>query len=87
MGTERSKCFSSHKIFTYFTPSTPPRDLQQPLFFLRGATFGLTRMSFKLLALPNPIIGIFSKVFPCSLPGINNKCVSDSTCLSFEGTG
>ena len=26
----------------------PPHDLQQPFFFSRGATFALTRMSFKL---------------------------------------
>ena len=38
-------------------------DLQQPFFFSRGATFAITRISFKLLALLNQIIGIFSKTF------------------------
>ena len=57
----------------------PPHDLQQPFFFSRGAIFALRRMAFKLLALLNPIIGIFSKVFPSSLTGINNMCISDST--------
>ena len=45
----------------------PPPDLQEPFFFSRGATFALTRISFKLLALLNPTIGILSKTFPCSL--------------------
>ena len=62
----------------------PPHDLQQPFFFSRGATFALTRMPFKLLALLNPIIGTFSETFPCSLSGVNSKCISDSTFLNFE---
>ena len=51
------------------------------------ATFALTGMSFKLLALQNPITESFSKTFPCSLTGVNCKCISDSTFLSFENTG
>ena len=62
-------------------------DLQQPFFFSRGATFTLTRISFKLFALLNPIIGTFSKTFPCSLSGVNNKCISESTFLDFKNTG
>ena len=45
----------------------PPHDLQEPFFFSSSATFALTRISFKLLALLNPTIGILSKNFPCSL--------------------
>ena len=45
----------------------PPHDLQQPFFFSRGATFALIRMSFKFFTFLNPIIGIFSRAFPCSL--------------------
>ena len=65
----------------------PPHDLQQPFFFSRGATFALTRMSFKLVALLNPIIGIFSKTLPCFLSGVSSKCILDSVFLSPENTG
>ena len=42
----------------------PPDDLQQS-FFSKDyfATFALTRMSFKVLVLLNPIIGIISKTY------------------------
>ena len=65
----------------------PPHDLQEPFFFSSGAAFALTRISFKLLALLNPTIAILSKTFPCSLSGVNNKCISGSTFLSFESAG
>ena len=68
----------------YISHLVPPHGLQQPFFFSRGATFALTRISFKLFALLNPIIGTFSKTFPCSLSGVNNKCISESTFLSFR---
>ena len=55
----------------------PPRDLQEPMFILRGATFALTRISFKRLALLNPTIGILWKTFLCSISGVNSKCISD----------
>ena len=58
LSTERSKCFTSHNIFVYFAPSTFI-DLQEPVFFSRGATIALTRISFKLLALLNRTIVIF----------------------------
>ena len=62
----------------------PLHDLQQPLFFLRGVNLVLRRMLFKLLAHLNPIIGTFSKTFPCSLSSVNTKCISDSMILSFK---
>ena len=62
----------------------PPHDLLQPFFFSRGATFTLTRMSFKLLALLNPIVETFSKTFPCSLSGVNSNCISGSTFLKSD---
>ena len=65
----------------------PPHDLQKPFFSSRGAIFAITRISFKLLALLNPIIGTLSKTFPCSLSGVNSKCTSESTFLSFKSTG
>ena len=65
----------------------PPSDLQQPFFFLRGPSFALTRMSFKVLAFLNPIIVTFSKSLPCSVSGVSGKCISDSIFLSFENTG
>ena len=42
----------------------PPHDLQEPFFFSRGATFALTRISFKHLALLNWTTGILSKTLP-----------------------
>ena len=54
----------------------PLHGLQQPFFFSRGATFALTRISFKLFAVLNPIMGTFSKTFPCSLSGVNNRVLS-----------
>ena len=77
-GTERSKCFSSHNMFAYFAPY---------FFFSREATFALTRIYFKLLALLKVAVGIFFKDFPCSLSSVNSKCISNSTFLSFEITG
>ena len=65
----------------------PPRDLMEPFLFSRGATFALTRLSFKRLAFRDPTIGILSKTFQCSVSGVNSKCISDSTFLSFKGTG
>ena len=62
-------------------------DLMHPFFFSRGATFALTRIPFKRLALLNPTIGILSKTFPCSLSGVNSKCISDSISLSFKSSG
>ena len=62
----------------------PQHNLQEPLFFSRGATFSLTRISFKRLALLKPTIGILSKTFPCSLSGVNSKRISESTLLSFD---
>ena len=59
----------------------PPHHLQETFSFSRGATFALTRISFKLLALLNPTIGIISKTFPSSLSDVNSKCISDSTFL------
>ena len=64
-----------------------PHDLQEPFFFSRDATLTLTRILFKLLAILNPTIGILSKTFPCSLSGVNSKCISDSTFLSLESSG
>ena len=64
----------------------PPHDLREHFFFSRGTNFALTRISFKLLALLNPTIGILSKTFRCSLSGVNSKCISDSTFLSFKIT-
>ena len=51
----------------------PPYDLQEPFFFSRGANFALIGISFKLLALLNPTIGILSKTFPCFLSGVNSQ--------------
>ena len=65
----------------------PPHDLQQPFFCSRGATFALAKISLKRLAFLIPIIGTFSKIFPCSLSGANSECISDSIFLSFENTG
>ena len=65
----------------------PPHDLMEPFFLSRGAIFTLTRIPFKHLALLNPTIGILSKTFPCSLSGLNSKCISDSTFLSFKSSG
>ena len=65
----------------------PPHDLMEPFLFSRGATFALTRLSFKRLAFRDPTIGILSKTFQCSVSGVNSKCISDSTFLSFKGTG
>ena len=61
----------------------PSHDLQQLFFFSRGATLALRRMSLKLLALLNPIIGTFSKTIPSSLSGVNSKCISDSKVFKF----
>ena len=71
----------------HFSHLVLPHDLHEPFFLSRGATFALTRLSFKLLALLNLTIGILSKTFPCSRSGVNSKCISDSTLLSFESTG
>ena len=86
LSTERSKCSSSHKIFAYFAHSTSKWSVTAFLLFKR-CYLAITRTSFKLLALLNPIIGTFSKTFPCSLSGVNSKCISDSTFLSFRKTG
>ena len=59
----------------------PPHHLQETFLFSRGATFALTRILFKLLALLNPTIGILAKIFPSSLSGVNSECISDSTFL------
>ena len=56
LGTEICKCFGSNNM--HISHLVPPHDLQQPLFFSRVATLALTKMSFKLLALLNPI-GLF----------------------------
>ena len=61
-----------------------PHDRQQPFLFSRGATFCLTRLPFKFLALLRPITLIFSKTFPCYLPGANSKCILDSTFFKFR---
>ena len=68
----------------YILHLVPPHDLQQPFLFSRGATFCLTRLSFKFLALLRPITRIFSKTFPRYLPGANSKCILDSTLFKFR---
>ena len=70
-------------MFAYFAPSTSTWSARA-FFFSIGATFALTRISFKLLALLNPTIGTFSKTFTCSMSGVNSKCISDKIFLSFE---
>ena len=65
----------------------PPHDLMEPFLFSRGATFALTRLPFKRLPFRDPTIAILSKTFQCSLSGVNSKCISDSTFLSFKDTG
>ena len=78
LGTERSKCFSSHNMFACFAPSTST--WSATAFFLFKRCYVRSHKNiFQLLALLNLIIGIFSRVFSCSLPGINNMCISDST--------
>ena len=67
LGTERSKFFSGHNMFTYFAPSTST-------WCATGAIFDLTEMSFNNLALLNRIIGTFSKNL-FSLSGVNSKCI------------
>ena len=74
-GTERFKCFSSHNMFAYFTPSTST------------AAFILKRISIKLLALPNPIIGIFLKTY-CVLCQVLAVSVFQVVyILNFKNTG
>ena len=70
--------------YLHISHLVPQHNLQGPLFFSRGATFSLTRISFKRLALLKPTIGILSKTFPCSLSGVNSKRISESTLLSFD---
>ena len=82
LGTERSIFFSSHNKFACFAPGTPT---QSARVFPR-ATFALKRISFKRLALLKPTTRILSETFPCSLSGVNSKCISESTFLRFEST-
>ena len=46
----------------------------QPLFLIWGI-FDLTRISFKLLALQNPIIGAPLNILLCSLSGVKRRCI------------
>ena len=84
--TERSKCFGSNNMFAYFAPSTSAWSATAFLLF-KGCYLRSHKNIFQIFALLNPIIGTFSKTFPCSLTGVNNKCISESIFLSFENTG
>ena len=86
LDTKRSKCFSSLYMFGYFAPSTSAWSVRA-FFFSKGTTFALTRISFKLLTLLNPTIGILSKTFPCSLSCVTNKGIWDSSFTSFQSSG
>ena len=84
VGTERYKCFSSHKMFAYFAPSNSIWSTTAFLLF-KKCYFPSHKNVFQIiLPVLNPIIGIFSKTFPCFLSGVNSKCISDSMFLNFE---
>ena len=52
----------------------PLQGPHQPLFLIWGI-FALTRISFKLLALRNPIIGTSLNTLLCSLSGVKRRCI------------
>ena len=79
--TERCKRFSSNKMFAYFAPSTSSGSAAASLLF-KECYLHSHKNIFQTFCSSKPIIGTFSKTFPCSLW---YKCISisESTFLSF----